>query len=65
MSEIPDEGEAPMTEPLNYSTECTEGQIDMEMQIPDHAIRRFARFLLGKLQADPEAIPPVDGPNEG
>ena len=26
-----------------------------EMQIPDHAIRRFARFLLPKLQADLEA----------
>ena len=25
-----------------------------EMQIPDHAIRRFARFLLPKLQADLE-----------
>lgn len=23
-----------------------------EMQIPDHAIRRFARFLLPKIQAD-------------
>ena len=26
-----------------------------EMQIPEHAIRRFARFLLPKLQADLEA----------
>jgi hypothetical protein len=25
-----------------------------EMQIPDHAIRRFAKFLLPKLQADLE-----------
>jgi len=54
-----------MTEPLNSPMKSTDGQIDMEMQIPDHAIRRFAKFLLGKLQADPEAIPPVDGPNEG
>ena len=26
-----------------------------EIQIPEHAIRRFARFLLPKLQADLEA----------
>ena len=25
-----------------------------DMQIPDHAIRRFARFLLPKIQADLE-----------
>lgn len=27
---------------------------DGEMQIPEHAIRRFAKFLLPKLQADLE-----------
>lgn len=65
MTETHDEGEMPMTEPLNPPMKRTDGQLDMEMQIPDHAIRRFAKFLLGKLQADPEAIPPVDGSNEG
>ncbi len=38
----PSEGETPFT---------VEGNC-CEMQIPDHAIRRFARFLLPKIQAD-------------
>ena len=40
----PPESEAPVTAEVNSG----------EMQIPDHAIRRFARFLLPKLQADLE-----------
>ncbi len=54
-----------MTEPLNSPMENTDEQINVEMQIPDHAIRRFAKFLLGKLQAAPEAVPPADKSNEG
>ena len=38
----PPESEAPVTAEVNCG----------EMQIPDHAIRRFARFLLPKIQAD-------------
>lgn len=38
----PPEDQAPITIEVN----CC------EMQIPDHAIRRFARFLLPKIQAD-------------
>ena len=38
----PSEGETPFTVEENCG----------EMQIPDHAIRRFARFLLPKIQAD-------------
>ena len=41
---LPSEGETPFTVEVNCG----------EMQIPDHAIRRFARFLLPKLQADLE-----------
>ena len=54
-----------MTEPLNSPMESTDEQINVEMQIPDHAIRRFAKFLLGKPQAAPEAVPPADKSNEG
>jgi len=38
----PPEKETPITVEVNCG----------EMQIPDHAIRRFARFLLPKIQAD-------------
>lgn len=38
----PPESEVPVTAEVNCG----------EMQIPDHAIRRFARFLLPKIQAD-------------
>ena len=54
-----------MTDPLNSSMENTDEQIVAETQIPDHAIRRFAKFLLGELQAAPEAVPPADKSNEG
>lgn len=49
-----------MTEPLYSSVQKSEEQIVTELQIPDHAIRRFARFLLSKLQDDPETIPSSD-----
>ena len=39
---FPPESEAPVTVEVKRS----------EMQIPDHAIRRFAKFLLPKIQAD-------------
>ena len=38
----PPENEAQVTRKVNCN----------EMQFPDHAIRRFARFLLPKIQAD-------------
>lgn len=38
----PPKDETPITVEVNYG----------EKQIPDHAIRRFARFLLPKIQAD-------------
>ena len=38
----PPKNETPITVEVNCG----------EMQIPDHAIRRFARFLLPKIQAD-------------
>ena len=40
--EPPSKGETPITIEVNCG----------EMQIPDHAIRRFARFLLPKIHAD-------------
>ena len=36
-----------------------------EMQIPEHAIRRFARFLLPKIQADLDAQTQSDESNLG
>ena len=36
-----------------------------DMQIPDHAISRFARFLLPKMQADLEGMKKSDEPTPG
>ena len=38
---------------------------DGKMQIPEHAVRRFARFLLPKIQADLEGMKKSDEPTPG
>ena len=38
---------------------------DGKMQIPDHAVRRFARFLLPKIQADLEGTKKPDESTPG
>ncbi|MBQ9270579.1 MAG: hypothetical protein IJ206_13890 [Oscillospiraceae bacterium] len=44
-----DNTRAPKTEPLE---QIVIDPMHDEMQIPDHAIRRIARFLLPKIQAE-------------
>ncbi len=52
---FPPEDQTPITVEVNCG----------EMQIPDHAIRRFARFLLPKLQADLETQTKSDESTQG
>ncbi len=45
--------EAPCVSSPSESDTPVEVEVNCgEMQIPDHAIRRFAKFLLPKIQAD-------------
>lgn len=44
----------PCTCESQSDTQIISKPMDSEMLIPDHAIRRFSRFLLAKMQADYE-----------